>query len=486
MRNRFNTAAIIIALSAVALLSIGTSKAFETKTTAKKVTFSKDVAPIIYKSCAECHRAGEAAPMSLLSYKDVRPWAKAIREKIVKREMPHWDADPNFGKFSNDARLTQAQIDTIVSWIDQGAPEGNPKETPPVPKFTEGWAIGKPDLILSMKDEFTLEASGPDEYQYFEIPTGFTEDKYIQAVEARPGNRKIVHHIIAFIKSPQKENPNRPKFTREEMAKLRAEAEQASIQYQDGFLRRTKADAPGYNDGCSIPQDEYRKRRVQGGEGGDANNNWLVGYAPGNVVQPWEPGTVKKIPAGSSVIFQIHYSKVAGEVQKDRSSVGMIFAKGPAKKEVYMSGVSNPFMKLEPNKDNQRVSACWTADRDIHIISLTPHMHVRGTAQRIEAIFPDGKSQILLNVPTYSFAWQTTYLLTEPMQIPKGTKFLVTSVFDNSSKNKYNPAPDKTVRWGDPTYDEMMIGFIEYTVDSQTLNKPAKAAAAVSGSPTGQ
>ncbi len=468
------TTSLLIALAVAGFFWSQTAGSAKT-TPAKQVTFSKDVAPIFFKSCAECHRPGESAPFSILSYKEARPWAKSIREQVVGKQMPRWDASPAHGQFANDRRLTPKEIDTITAWVDQGAKEGNPKDLPPVPKFVEGWTIGKPDLVLTMPEEFTLEASGPDEYQYFEIPTGFTEDKYVQAVEARPGNRKIVHHIIAFIKPPKKENPNRPKLSKEEIAKLRAEAEKQSIQYQDGFLRRTKADAPAYNDGCAVPESEYKKRRVEGGEGGGSNNNWLVGYAPGNIVQPWEPGVVKKIPAGASIIFQVHYSKAAGSVQKDRSSVGLIFAKTPPKKEVYMAGVANPFMKLEPGLDNQKVTACWTAKEDIHIYTMTPHMHLRGKAQRIEAFYPDGKSEILLDVPTYSFAWQVTYELKEPKAMPKGTKFLVTTWFDNSKNNKYNPAPDKVVRWGDPTYDEMMIGFIEYTVDHQNL-RPAAAA----------
>ncbi len=461
-----NALRLVTAASFLAMVGMFAQPSGQASETSRDVNFSKDVAPIIYQKCAECHRPGEAAPMSLLSYKEARPWAKSIREKVARREMPHWDADPNHGQFANDPRLSQQEIETIVSWVDNGAKEGNPKDLPPAPEFTQGWMIGKPDLILSMPEEFTLEATGPDEYQYFEIKTNFTEDKYIQAVEARPGNRQIVHHIIAFIKPPVKVDPNRPKLSKEEITRLRAEAEKNSIQYNDGFLRRTKPDAPAYNDGCSIPPEEYKKRRFSGeGEGND--NNWLIGYAPGNIVQPWEPGIVKKIPAGSSIIFQMHYSKVAGSVQKDRSSVGLIFARGPVRKEVYMAGVSNPFLKLEPGLDNQQVSACWTTNRNIRILSLTPHMHVRGKAQKIEAFYPDGKREILLNVPTYDFAWQTTYMLKEPKAMPKGTRFMVTTIFDNSARNKFNPAPDKTVRWGDPTYDEMMIGFIEYTVEDQ-------------------
>ena len=465
---------VLSCLGVVALFVLQAGQASGNKPTVKTVTFSKDVAPIFNKSCAECHRPGEAAPFSILSYKEARPWARSIKEQVVSKKMPRWDANPAHGQFANDRRLSQKEIDTITAWVDGGAVEGNPKDLPPAPKFTEGWTIGKPDVVLTMPEAFKLDASGPDEYQYFEIPTNFTEDKYIQAVEARPGNRQIVHHIIAFIKPPQKANPNRPKLSKEEIAKLRAEAEKNSIQYQDGFLRRTKVDAPFYNDGCNIPPEEYKNRRVEGGEGGGNNNNWLIGYAPGNITQPWPAGMVKKIPAGSSVMFQVHYSKVAGSVQTDRSSVGMIFAKTPPKKEVIMAGVANPFMKLEPGQANQKVTACWTTKEDIHVSAMIPHMHVRGTAQRIEAFYPNGKSEILLDVPTYSFAWQLTYELKQPKAFPKGTRFLVTTMFDNSAKNKFNPDPTKAVRWGDPTYDEMIIGFIEYTVDSQNLGVTAQ------------
>src|SRR5215210_3290567 len=190
------------------VVSIGLSFAISSSANSngkKEVTFTKDVAPIFFNSCVECHRAGEAAPMSLMTYKEARPWARSIKEKVVKRDMPPWHADPHVGQFSNDRRLTQSQIDTVVAWVDQGAKEGNPKDLPPAPKFVEGWAIGKPDVVLQMSEEFSLDAAGPDEYQYFEMPTNFKEDRYIQMAEARPGNRKIVHHIIAFIQPPPKD-----------------------------------------------------------------------------------------------------------------------------------------------------------------------------------------------------------------------------------------------------------------------------------------
>jgi mono/diheme cytochrome c family protein len=194
---------VLACFACVAVLALQASQASGNKA-AKDVTFSKDVAPIFNKACAECHRPGEAAPFSTLTYKDSRPWAKSIREKVVTREMPPWHADPHVGQWANDRRLSQAEIDTIVAWVDQGAKEGNPKDLPPVPKFVDGWTIGKPDMVISPPEEFTLEASGPDEYQYFEVDPGFKEDVYVQRAEARPGNRKIVHHIIAFVVPPAK------------------------------------------------------------------------------------------------------------------------------------------------------------------------------------------------------------------------------------------------------------------------------------------
>src|SRR6267142_858045 len=216
-------------LIAVCLIALATTNSGSANSDIKKeITFSRDVAPILFKNCTECHRTGESAPMSLMSYKEARPWARSIKEKVVTKEMPPWHADPHYGEFSNDRRLSQTQIDTIAAWVDQGAVEGNPKDLPSPPKFVEGWIIGKPDIVLQMPEEFTLEASGPDEYQYFEINTNFKEDVYVQMAEARPGNRKIVHHIIAFVSPPSKDGKQR-QFTKEEIEKYQQDAEKKSM-----------------------------------------------------------------------------------------------------------------------------------------------------------------------------------------------------------------------------------------------------------------
>ena len=465
----------IITLAAVFAYVVGLAS-FTLKSgagsSAEDVTFNKDVAPIFFKNCAECHRPGESAPFSALTYNDARPWAKSIREKVLSREMPPWHADPHTGEWSNDRRLSPEEIETIKAWVDQGAKEGDPKALPSAPKFIDGWTIGKPDLVMTMPEEFTLEASGPDEYQYFEIETKFTEDKYVQMSEARPGNRKIVHHIIALIQPPPKDGQPRPKLTKEEIEKMRQQAEKESIRYREGFLTRTKMDAPIHDDGCSLPNGGTGER--PDGRGRDEDFTLLAGYAPGMNQAIWEPGMVKKIHAGSRIILQMHYSKVAGSIQKDRSSVGLIFARTPPQKELLTKGIANGYFLIPPGVERHRTTACWTAKEDLRIVTLMPHMHLRGIAMEYKAYYPDGRSEVLLNVPEYSFSWQTVYYAKKPIPIPKGTKIVVTGYFDNSTKNKFNPDPTKSVRWGEPTYDEMLIGWIDYTVDNKSL-KPATA-----------
>ncbi|MGH9837059.1 MAG: DUF3471 domain-containing protein, partial [Blastocatellia bacterium] len=466
-RSRFATI-FIICLAAIALFALPSINA-DTKTKGKNITFTKDIAPIFFKNCAECHRAGEAAPFSVLSYKEVRPWAKSIREKVVNKEMPPWHADAHIGQFKNDRRLSQAEIDTITAWVDGGAAEGNPKDLPPAPKFAEGWSIGKPDLVLEMKEEYTVAAEGPDEYQYFTISTGFTEDKYVTMAEARPGNRQVVHHILAFVIPPG--GIDFGKMSREEVEKFFEKEMKNSPFYRDGFLSRMKPDQPVNDDGCN------GKMKDDGDSG-----EFLTGYAPGHNPDIFEPGVAKKIPAGATLMLQVHYSKIAGSAQKDRSMVGFVFAKEPPKKLIFKRGVSNIFFKIPPGAERHQATACWTPKEDINVYSLMPHMHYRGAAMEFKAFYPDGKSETLLNVPNYRFDWQTNYNLTKPKFIPKGTKIQITSSFDNSAKNKFNPDPKQTVRFGDPTYDEMLIGYIDYIAERKPVaGLDAKALDAFTG-----
>jgi hypothetical protein len=425
----------------------------------KAVTFSKDVAPIFYKHCVVCHRPNDLAPMSLLTYKEARPWARAIKEVVLERRMPPWHADPRYGEFSNDRRLTQQEIDTIVGWVDQGAKEGDPKDLPPAPAFEEGWHIGKPDLVLSMLEEHTVEAEGPDDYLYFVIPTNFKEDKWIRAAEIRPGNKRVVHHVIAFV---ARQDVVSRFFAQRQSGNPAAQ----SFFITDGTLRRVRMDAPVIDDGCSAAERFQSFSNRSGGEGGFGS--LLAGYAPGRDWDIWPEGTAKKIPAGSAIIFQMHYSKTTGKVEKDRTSIGLIFAKEPPRRgEIITRGISNVLFKIPPGAENHQVTACMTAERDLYLYAMMPHMHLRGKDMKYEALYPDGRRETLLWVPQYDFNWQTVYRLKKPALIPKGTKLIVTAHFDNSPKNKYNPDPTKPVRWGDPTYDEMMIGWVSFMVSNQ-------------------
>jgi hypothetical protein len=444
----------LICVAGAALFALPAIQASGSGSAPKNVTFNKEVAPIFFKSCAECHRPGEAAPFSVLSYKDIRPWAKSIKEKVVNREMPPWHADPHVGRWVNDPRLTQAQIDTIVAWVDGGAKEGDPKELPPAPQFVEGWRIGKPDVIVSIPDEYTVDANGPDEYQYFDAPTNFTEDKYVQLAEARPGNRKIVHHIIAFVVPPGNLSLNM--VPKEQRDKALENSLKNTPFYRDGLLIRMKPDQPVYNDASEVPANLKGFNNV---------DDFLTTYAPGSDYGVWEPGTAKRIPKGAIIRFQVHYSKVAGSVQKDRSMIGMIFAKQPPEKLIKTRAVSNVFFEIPPNADRHKVTATWTPSLDVTIRSLSPHMHYRGAAMEFKVFYPDGRSEVLLNVPAYSFNWQMVYRPQTLIRIPAGSKIQVTGYFDNTAKNKFNPDPTKAVRQGEPTYDEMMMGFMDYTAE---------------------
>lgn len=457
MKNSFFTA-IAFCLAISGLSASSTKSKLE-------ITFTKNIAPIFFKSCAECHRPGEAAPFSVLSYKDVRPWAKSIKEKVLSREMPPWHADPHVGQWANEPRLSQAEIETISAWVDAGALEGNAKDLPPVPNFTNGWRIGQPDLIVPMPEEFKLAASGPDEYQYFEVDPGFTRDMYVQQAEARPGNRKVVHHIIVFVKPPANA-PAQPKLT-----KVEQEArEREMMYYREGFLKRTKADAPAHDNSCQLPNGGAGERIDAKDDTG--NIVWVAAYAPGTPPYRLPANTALKVPAGSKLLFQMHYSKVAGSEQTDRSSIGLTFAKQPPAKELRVRAVANEYFRIPAGVSNHQATACWTVPEDIHVYALTPHMHVRGKSQKLEAIYPDGRREVLLNVPRWDFAWQTNYETKQALLLPKGTRVIVTSTFDNSVKNKFNPDPSKSVRWGEPTYDEMLINFISYTTVRTAATHP--------------
>jgi mono/diheme cytochrome c family protein len=446
---------------------------------AKEVTFTKDVAPIFFKNCAQCHRPDDIAPFSVLSYKDTRPWAKSIKEQVVKREMPPWHADPHYGQFQNEMRLTQAEIDTITAWVDGGAKEGNPKDLPALPKASETWEIGQPDVVLTMPQAFELPAKGADDYLYFRVPTNFTEDKWIQAAEFRPGNKRVVHHAVVFVETPMlyKMAQDRAKKDGKDIRNPISifETDGFKNSFRDGTVNRTKPDAPVINDACAA-------NRTSGGGGAPL----LAVYAPGKNADTFPAGTAKRIPAGSNLIFQMHYAKTTGKSEKDRTSVALVLAKQPVEKIVESMLIVNEAFAIPPGAENHEATACANLRRDVEVINYFPHMHVRGKAMKYEAIYPDGKRETLLNVDRYNFNWQTLYKLKQPIALPKGARLMVTGWFDNSAKNKLNPDPTKTVRFGEPTYDEMLVGFVDITRAKPAERPVAKVAPQVLDSYAGE
>ncbi len=408
-----------------------------------RVTFNKDVAPVVFAHCTGCHRPGEIAPFSMVTYKDARPWAKAIREKVLERGMPPWLADPHYGKFSNDRRLTQQEIDTIVAWVDGGALQGDPKDLPPPPEYAEGWNIGKPDIVFSMPEEYDVPAEGVVEYQHFTVPTNFTEDRWVQAAEIRAGNRAVVHHVIVYVQDPK--NPPRPPL---------------------GIQLRVDQAIPPREPDAVIAGKRVRRNRL---------GTLLVGTAPGDQYTAFAPGTAKHIPAGANLIFQVHYTP-NGAVAKDRSSVGLVFAKQPPQHEIRTVAVMNARFVIPPGDPNYKVESEATFTQDAEIWGLFPHMHVRGKNFEYRLVYPDGKSAVLLSVPKYDFNWQTGYNFAEPLKVPKGSRLECTAYFDNSPSRAGNPDSTKEVRWGDQTWEEMMIGWASYSVTPAAAQAASAAA----------
>jgi hypothetical protein len=444
MNRSLKAAASAIGLCAIVVIAVAASKP-----ASNPITFTKDVAPILYESCATCHRPGEIAPMSLLTYKEVRPWAKSIREVVAERRMPPWLADPHYGEFANDRSLSQQEIATIIAWVDGGAKEGDPKDLPPKPTFpTSGWSIGEPDVVLSMTEECSVPADGTVPYRYFAVPTNFTEDKYVQFAEIKRGEPSVVHHVIVSVREPGQ-------GTLPPAGEIRAGAQRVNPEARD-------------------PQRENQERR------GNNPDGMLVGWAPGMSPLMLRPGQAKLIKKGSVLVFQMHYT-TTGTAAKDRTSVGLYFAKGPVEKRVITAGAFARNLVIPPGEPNYESRSSFTFREDSHLVSFMPHMHVRGKDFEYRLVYPDGTSKILLRVPKYDFNWQLTYFVKEPVAAPKGSRLECLAHHDNSANNKYNPDPTKEVHWGDQTWEEMMIGWFDFTLDGQNLAKPAAAGSGGTG-----
>jgi peroxiredoxin len=370
-----------------------------------RVTYAADIAPILQNKCQSCHRVGQAGPFALITYAQARRHAAMIREVVDEGRMPPWHADPRYGRFANDRSLTVRERLTLLAWIDQGVPEGDPKSLPPPRTFPEGWSIGTPDVVLSMPEVYTVQAEGTLPFQHFRVPTGFTEDRWVQAAEVRPGDRSVVHHILVRVTPHRDRGPEEP-----------------------------------------------------------ATEPYFGIYLVGDIPSVFPAGTARKVPAGSDLYFEVHYSPI-GQARPDRSAIGLIFAKAPPVHQAKSKGVANDRIRIPPGAKNHRVDSSFTFEQDSHLLSMTPHMHLRGTDFRYTAVYPSGQTETLLFVPSYDFAWQSVYRLEEPKPMPRGTRIECVAHFDNSADNPANPDPTATVRWGEQTYNEMMCGYIDYYID---------------------
>jgi peroxiredoxin len=382
-----------------------------------KVTYAKDVSRILQNRCQECHRPGQIGPMPLLTYDDAANWSAMIREVVSEKRMPPWHADEKqHGKFANERALPKDEYNTLLAWIDAGCPRGDDKDLPEPKKFADTWYIGKPDAVFTMESEFAVPAKAPKggvRYQYFTIKTNFDEDKWVQSAECKPGNRAVVHHVIAYVMGNNKK-------------------------------------AGDFNDGLG--------------------RGMLSAYAPGDLGSVYPVGAAKKLPKGASIVLQVHYTPNGTEC-KDRTSVGLIFAKGPPKMEVQTRAINNMFFAIPPNAASHEVKAETTFKQDAILYSLLPHMHLRGKDFKFDIVWPNGKEETILYVPRYDFGWQATYHLKEPLRLPKGTKIKCLAHFDNSKGNPWNPDPSATVRFGEQTWEEMCIGFIDYAYVDEPAEK---------------
>lgn len=363
-----------------------------------KITYTSHIAALMHDHCVECHRPGQIGPFSLTSYEDVAPWAPMLQEVIHSGRMPPWLADPDHGKFRNDPRLTTSEKRMFDAWVAVGCPQGNLADLPELPEYPDGWRIGKPDVVIAMAEEaFSVPAEGVVDYQYFRVDPGFTEDKYLVAAEPQPGNPAVVHHIIVHV-----------------------------VKTNDKRIRGT-------------------------GVG--------IGYAPGMPPLQLAPGQAMKIPAGSKLIFELHYTP-NGTAATDLSRVGLKFCdKEQVRQLVNSAAIVNRKFKIPPRDASYVVEASETLGRDRWLICMTPHMHFRGAAFKYVAFYPDGDREVLLNVPRYDFNWQLRYVLERAKKLPAGTTVHCTAVFDNSANNPANPDPTDTVTWGQQSWEEMMIGF---------------------------
>lgn len=403
-------------------------------------TFNQDVLPILQKNCQVCHRSGEIGPMPFLTYEGTRPWAKAIKTAVVSRKMPPWFADPRYGHFANEKHLTESEIATLSAWADNGAPEGDAKGKPAPVTFREGWNI-RPDLVFQLPKPLKIPAKGTVEYTYVAVSEPFKEDTWIAAGEIRPTDRAHVHHVIAMV---------RPKGSK--------------------WMTQAQLGAEPWAPGPTRQQDMLR---ANNGDQSVLTTEFFVGYVPGMEAQRFDiDESAKLIPAGADIVFEIHYT-TNGVASEDQTKVGLELAKAPPKRLFMSIGAAQPGLLINPGDPNAEAKATLKFGQQVDLVYMQPHMHLRGKDMRIEAQYPTGERETLLNVPRYDFNWQIVYYQKTPLRLPKGTELHLTAHWDNSPNNKWNPDPTATVRWGDQSWQEMlsapMAVIVDRTVDPKTV-----------------
>jgi hypothetical protein len=401
---------------------------------AADVTFYRDVLPILEKKCQSCHRPGEVAPMSLLTYESSRPWAKAIRAAVLTKKMPPWSADPRYGHFANDPTLTAEEIRIFSAWVDSGAPEGIATERRAAVKWPDGWAI-QPDVVVSLPQPIPVPAKGVVEVMDIPIPSGFTEDTWVTSIEIRPGNRAVVHHADVFIVPHRKD-----------------------VKYGVPSFETKTRDA----DGVQIDKMEKEEPKPKRG---------LLGldaiYVPGAPPDDYRlHGAAKLVPAGSDFVIQMHYTP-NGTATTDQTRVGFTIAKEQPARELVTIVPTAPRDKVRfhiPAGDpNWEARAEVVFLRDAELVWFLPHMHLRGKDMTYRLIYPSGESETVLSVK-YDFNWQLAYDVNKPIVVPKGTRLQAIAHYDNSANNRFNPDPSKDVWWGDQTMEEMMVPYFAVLV----------------------
>src|SRR5713226_2604697 len=393
------------------------------------VTFAKDIAPILQKRCEQCHRPGGIAPISLVTYEETRPWARSIKEKVIKREMPPFHAAGQVGRYVNDPRLSDAEIAAVTKWVDSGAPKGNLKDLPAPRTWKNEWAHGEPDLVVKVQHPYTLKPSAKDQYVFFFFDYVFPEDTWIKGVDTRAGNIRAVHHANTHLVPPEIKVP------------------------PEGFV--------------AGDFDPTARGTIM-----------LSGWAPGveSVILP--EGTAVRIPKGMRLGIQIHYAP-SDQERVDQTSVGIYFVDGLVKKNLRVLFGDRRDIEIPPGEANYSLVAKKTFDTDGVIRFFHVHMHLRGKSYAMRFTYPDGRVETALEVPRYDFNWQRVYTLVEPMRVPKGTSVEFIGTYDNSSANKFNQDPTKVVRWGEKTTDEMMQGRIFWEAVDENLNLMVKKGRAV-------